>query len=228
MSERRFDGVLIDFYGTLAADDRACVERICSLIVSRFELDLSPRELGDRWGDEFFKTIDRSNGAEFQSLVDCERQSLAGTLRPLVGDVGVDGFVLQIEAYWRRPPLHSDAKTFLESLHIPVCCVSNADRAHLDDAIALHGLHFDAVVTSQCARCYKPDPRIFELASATLGVKPSRLIHIGDSLHSDIRGAQRAGISAGWICRDDRIYDTGNATPDFQFSTLNEASAILY
>lgn len=227
MSDRRFDAILIDFYGTLAADDRACVERICDLIVSRYTLDLSPRELGHRWGGEFFQTIDRCNGSAFRSLVDCERQSLSATLRPLVGDVPIDDFILQIETYWRRPPLHPDAKPFLDSLCIPICCVSNADRAHLDEAIALHGLHFDAVVTSECARCYKPGGRIFELASTALGVKPSRLIHIGDSLHSDIDGAMRAGISAGWICRDDRIYDTGDATPDFQFSTLNEVLAVL-
>ena len=138
-----------------------------------------------------------------------ERQSLSTTLLPLVGDVPVDEFILQIEAYWRRPPLHSDAKPFLDSLRVPVCCVSNADRAHLDDAIALHGLQFDAVVTSECAQCYKPGGRIFELASATIGVKPARLMncsHASGTISALITLPSRTASSARFASASEKAF----------------------
>jgi len=52
---------------------------------------------------------------------------------------------------------------------------------------------FDAVVTSAEAGAPKPDPRIFELALARLGVPPTRALHVGDEPF-DEEGARAAGM----------------------------------
>jgi hypothetical protein len=51
-------------------------------------------------------------------------------------------------AYWRRPPLFEDAREFFSSISIPVCVVSNIDRADIEAAIKYHCLAFDHIVTS--------------------------------------------------------------------------------
>lgn len=225
----RFDAVFVDFYGTVTAGDRAAVQRACERVVTAFRLPLPAADFAIRWGEVFFGTLERRNRADFRTLYECEQDSLRRTLS---GWVEVDGadlapFVEEIENYWADPPVHDDAVDFLARCPLPMCCVSNADTAPLLSAIRKHDLRFEAVVSSEASRSYKPHPDIFERALEALGVRASRVLHVGDSLHSDIRGARGAGIATAWVCREDRIHDIGNCKPEYQISTLNELLRLL-
>lgn len=55
---------------------------------------------------------------------------------------------------------------------------------------------FDVLVFSDELGFSKPDRRVFERAAAELGLPVSRLVHIGDRDHNDIKGAQAAGARA--------------------------------
>jgi 2-haloacid dehalogenase/putative hydrolase of the HAD superfamily len=222
MSDHRFDALMIDFYGTIAAGDRAAVEATCRTIVETLDLPISAPAFAILWGQRFFQTIDISNHDSFRTLYECELLSLRETLDHFGHEPDPAPFVQNLEDYWRDPPIHFDALELLEKLDIPVCCVSNADCDALGAAIARHGLRFDHVVCSETARCYKPESAIFQTALDRLGVEPHRVLHVGDSLHSDIGGAIRLGIKAAWICRDDRIHDVGCCTPWKQIATLSE------
>jgi len=52
------------------------------------------------------------------------------------------------------------------------------------------------MVISEALGITKPDPRIFE--AALEGIPPEKALVVGDSLRSDILGAQNAGIDACW------------------------------
>lgn len=236
------DGILIDFYGTIAAGDRSAVLRTCRTVVETCRLKITPDAFAIRWGQRYFATVLASNqdvrtvpDCRFRTLHECEIVSLRETLEALApqdaradgqrGVVGVcadlSGLVAELESYWADPPLHPDAVEFLRRVDRPICCVSNADTKPLMSAIKKHGLRFDAIVSSEAVRCYKPDAPIFEHALDRLGISADRAIHIGDSLHSDIAGAKSAGITAVWICRDDRIHDIGDTTPDCTISSFD-------
>ena len=45
----------------------------------------------------------------------------------------------------------------------------------------------------------KPDPRIFQEALKRVNCSSEEVIHVGDSLKSDIQGAWNAGIDSVWI-----------------------------
>ena len=55
---------------------------------------------------------------------------------------------------------------------------------------------FDAEVFSATAGCMKPDPEIYELACIRLGVDPSDCLFVGDGANDELRGAERAGMTA--------------------------------
>lgn len=55
-------------------------------------------------------------------------------------------------------------------------------------------IHFDFLVISANVRREKPDPAIFHEALQRAGVAPEQVLHVGDSLHADVGGAQAAGI----------------------------------
>jgi len=228
MADHRFDALMIDFYGTVAAGDRAAVEATCRTIVETLELPLSAAEFAIIWGRRFFETIDASNHGGFRTLYECELRSLRETLDRFGHQPDPAPFVENLEDYWRDPPIHFDALDLLRDLKIPVCCVSNADCDALSAAIARHDLRFDHVVCSEMVRCYKPESAIFEAALARLDIEPHRVLHVGDSLHSDIGGALRLGIKAAWICRDDRIHDIGCCTPWKRIASLAELQTLFH
>lgn len=227
MGSGRFDAVLIDFYGTIAAGDREAVEAACERVVQTCEIPVSPERFAVLWGERYFATVERSNHEDFRTLYECEQISLCDTLATFDRDVDPAPFLIELEEYWHNPPVHSDALDFLKDLDLPVCCVSNADAKPLECAIARHRLRFDHVVSSQMARCYKPDPQIFRAALAALGARAERALHVGDSLHSDIGGAGRLGIKTAWICRRERVHDIGNHPPDHTISSLAELLGLL-
>ncbi|MGB2988279.1 MAG: HAD family hydrolase [Phycisphaerae bacterium] len=227
VSVRRFDAVSLDFYGTISAGDRDAVEATCCCIVEACDLPVIPQELAIRWGEQFFDLIERSNHDAFQTLYECELGSLRTTLAGFGINRDPAPFVAKLEEYWANPPIYADAIGFLNGVDLPVCCVSNADTKPLLAAIEKHDLRFDAVITSEVARCYKPDPGIFRRAVEVVGVRPERMLHIGDSLHSDVGGAARLGIATAWLRRENRIHDIGNCQPEYTLATLAELSRLL-
>jgi 2-haloacid dehalogenase/putative hydrolase of the HAD superfamily len=211
---------MIDFYGTISAGDREVVEATCGDVVAACGLSMSPGELAIRWGERFFAEIEQSNHDGFRTLYECEIESLRVTLAELGHTPDPRPLVERLERYWADPPVYPDAMEFLRQVDVPVCCVSNADTEPLLAALKTHGLTFDAVVTSEDARCYKPDPGIFEVAMGALSVEPGNVLHIGDSLHSDVEGASKLGIATAWICRKSRVLDLGTCRPDFKIEIL--------
>lgn len=68
------------------------------------------------------------------------------------------------------------------------------------DALGL-GPHFDAVICSALEGREKPAPRIFARAAEALRLEPSQIVHVGDRVLEDYRGAREAGMHALWIDR---------------------------
>lgn len=59
--------------------------------------------------------------------------------------------------------------------------------------------HVDEVFISGQLPWQKPDRAIFDHVCAEIGVLPSQALHVGDSLGSDIAGANGAGLNSVWI-----------------------------
>jgi putative hydrolase of the HAD superfamily len=100
-------------------------------------------------------------------------------------------------------------------------CISNtgyASGATMRQNLEKIGVaqHFDAMVFSDEVGVAKPDPKIFEVAAARLGLQPSEILHIGDSQVSDIGGGKAAGYRVAW-------FSPGAANSE---STLGSVSAL--
>ena len=100
----------------------------------------------------------------------------------------------------------------MPTVRCPSCIVSNADRAELAAAVENSEINVVAVVTSEDAQAYKPDPRIFEYALERTGWQRERVLHVGDSLHADVGGAIAAGVRNGWVNREPTAFTTSATT----------------
>lgn len=106
-------------------------------------------------------------------------------------------------------PIFEEAKEFFEKAPVPIYIVSNIDRDDVIKAIAYHGLRPAGVFTSEDARSYKPRAEIFEMALKKVDLQPDEVVHIGDSLSSDIKGASALGINTVWINRGGKVVPEG-------------------
>lgn len=85
---------------------------------------------------------------------------------------------------------------------------------------------FGFVVFSQEAGVAKPDPGIFRAACRQARCGPDELMHVGDSLESDVQGANGVGALSVWLNRR-RAPNPSRVRPDLEVSSLLELSSIL-
>jgi 2-haloacid dehalogenase len=192
-------GLLLDFYGTVVEDDDAIVADIVGQVSARSGVPAA--DVGAAWERAY---VAETTGPQFRTLRECLLRSLASVLAS-IGCPGEPEVLCAPQlAYWAAPPLRPGTREFLAAVDLPICLVSDTDRAALDAAVALHGLDFAAVVTSEEVGAYKPARAMFDAGLARLGLASHEVVHVGDSLSNDIRGAQAAGIRAVWINRRGR------------------------
>ena len=227
MVRGKYDVLFIDFYGTLVTGDRLAVEETCRRVVEDFDLELTAPELAVAWGKRFFEAIETCNHDGFMTLFQCECRTLCETVEPMVGAIDPAPYACMLKRYWSNPPLVADVPAALAEINIPTCVVSNADTEDILCAIQRHRLPIDEVVTSEEARSYKPNPAIFQTALRKVGADPSRVLHVGDSLHSDVGGAGNLDIATCWVCYEDRILDVGTCRADYKIRSLLELRQIL-
>lgn len=215
-------GIFLDMYGTLADGDKAAVEAVCAHIVEQNALPISAPALAIDWGNRFFAMIATANGPDFKTLYEIELITLSATARELGVSLDPRPYADELRRYWCTAPLHAEVHAALAGLPRPVCIVSNADRDDVAAALRFHGLAHLPFVTSECARSYKPDAAIFEMALNKMGWDARRVVHVGDSLHSDVGGAQPLGLKTAWVARENRIHDIGALEPDRTLADLGE------
>jgi putative hydrolase of the HAD superfamily len=86
--------------------------------------------------------------------------------------------------------------------------------------------YFDHTLISGDIGIGKPDRRVFDMILDRMKAKGETTLMIGNSMSSDIRGAQGAGIRAVWINRTGKSRDAC-IIPDWEISTLDELPPIL-
>lgn len=221
---QELDGIFLDFYGTLVGGDKAAVESCCRRIVEDFSLPVTVEQLAFEWGKGYFALSETCNDGDFRTLYQIECDSLVDCLEPMLGRrIDPKPYVVGLTDWLRKPPMYEETRQVLNELNqrgVPLCIVSNADYGDLMAAIEHIGIRVDHVVTSQCAKSYKPDSRIFHQALEKTGWKRENVFHVGDSLHSDVGGAKAIGLRAVWVCRSQRITDIGTEQPHHRIDDL--------
>jgi 2-haloacid dehalogenase len=120
-------------------------------------------------------------------------------------------------------PAFPDSAAALARLHerYSLGVITNCDDDLFAASEARLGTTFDWVVTAQQAKRYKPNPRGFELMFERVGLPPSRILHVAQSLFHDHVTAKRLGLSTVWVDRRGDRAGSGatppaEATPDLR------------
>ncbi len=196
-------GIFLDFYGTVVHEDGDVIRKITDIIIKTGEC-ADPSQIGSFWWNEFQTLFLNASGDAFETQRRLEYKSLVRTLKKFHSSADADELSGMMFEHWIKPPIFEDAKAFFNVCPLPVYIVSNIDTDDIRQAVAFHGLKPAGVYTSEDARAYKPKKELFELALRSSGLSAKDVIHIGDSISSDVKGAGAAGIRALWLNRSGR------------------------
>jgi 2-haloacid dehalogenase len=62
------------------------------------------------------------------------------------------------------------------------------------------GLPWDCILSAELVRAYKPDPAVYRMAAALLGLEPGEVMLVA-AHGSDLHGGQAAGLRAAYVSR---------------------------
>lgn len=212
----------VDFYGTIVHEDGEVIKKITKIICDTGRVE-NPSDVGGFWWKDFQTMFMNSYDDTFETQRALEEKSLAHTLEKFGSNADAKELSNMMFAHWVNPPIFEDSKEFFEKSPLPVYVVSNIDTSDILTAIDFHDLHPAGVFTSEDAKSYKPRKELFELALAKSGLKPDEVIHIGDSVSSDVQGALKLGIRVLWLNRFGKSIPEGVES----ITTLTEAFSKL-
>jgi 2-haloacid dehalogenase len=171
-----------------------------------------PGELADDWRARLWPATAAVNGGE-REWGDLDELH-AETLDALLADRGADADAAAraaLVAAWHRLAPWPDVRGGLAALRerCVVAALSNGHTALLVD-LARHGdLRFDAVLSAELPRRYKPSREVYLTAARLLRVDPAELM-LAAAHPLDLEGARRAGLRTAFV---DRPLEHGPASP---------------
>lgn len=214
-----------DFYGTLVKEDSPTSLEVADRIY-RNGNGASLEEVVTYWWHDYRERIAEHCGENWRSQHDLALDTLEHLLEHFACDDDARVLRDMMSEHWCNPLIFDDAKRFLEGLkglEVPVYFVTNSDDRYLVESMKNNGISCDGFITSERARYSKPRTEIFQYALDALSLQPEEVVHIGDSLGSDVACPASLGIRAIWLNRN------GAQVPDgiIAATDLDAALAIL-
>lgn len=135
------------------------------------------------------------------------------------------GYEAAFRGAWRALPDGLELLAVLRGLGVPFGALTNMAAGYQRDKLDRVGLaDVPLLVSTDDLGRGKPDPEVFRLGCARLGVPPARVAYVGDELDVDARGARDAGLVGVWLDR----HATGRQVDDVPVvRSLTEVPAVL-
>lgn len=114
------------------------------------------------------------------------------------------------------------------SLENKLAVLSNADRDMLKSALIFNDViqYFDAVLSADDVRAFKPSPAVYQLAIDTLSVNKNEVLFISSNAW-DVVGAKTFGFNVFWVNRKSTVAEVLGVLPDQVIDSLLELPAKL-
>ncbi|MCW2901281.1 MAG: haloacid dehalogenase type [Streptosporangiaceae bacterium] len=196
--------VACDIFGTTVDWRTGVAEQVAEIAEAR-GVNLDAGAFADAWRGRYLPSMQSVNRAErdWAYLDTLHRESLD----ELLDEYGVAGAFddlarQQLVRVWHRLPAWEDAAEGLARLRrrYVVAALSNGGFALLTNLVKAAGLPFDAILSAELARVYKPEPQAYLTAAALLDVEPARMLMV--AAHKwDIEGAHDAGLRTAFLER---------------------------
>jgi 2-haloalkanoic acid dehalogenase type II len=207
-----------DCYGTLVDWEGGAAAFLYDLALRHGDPEPPPgRELRDRWEALQFDLI----RGEYRPY----REVLAESLRAWMSERGYEwrseegDALLRSMRSWQPFPDTRPALARARDAGLELAIVSNTDRDIVAHTLRQIGVPFDAVITAEDARAYKPADAVFDYALERLATPPEEIVHVAFGFKYDIGPAGRHGMGTAWVNRHAEP-PPGDAHFDYEWTDL--------
>jgi len=122
---------------------------------------------------------------------------------------------------YRKLEMYPEAALALAKLNVKQAILSNGSPDMLDPLVAHSGLKFDAVLSVDEVKVFKPAPEVYQLAVDRLGVSRESIGFVSSNCW-DALGAKSFGLRVFWINRLKAPVDRLGFKPDAIVGSLGE------
>ncbi len=195
--------LLFDVFGTVV-DWRGSIIRECRALGRRKRLGVDWDAFADAWRAGYQPAMARVRSGElpWMNIDQLHRTILDGLLAKFGIDSLTEDEIDHLNRAWHRLDPWPDARRGLALLkrRCVIATLSNGNVALLVN-MAKHGrLPWDAVLSAELFRHYKPDPQAYLGAAAMLGFEPGEVMMVA-AHKDDLRAAQACGLAAAFVRR---------------------------
>ena len=213
-----------DVFGTVV-DWRSSIIREGEELAKRKGLDADWAKFADAWRGGYGPSMNRVRTGElpWMKIDDLHRLILDGLLEQFniegLSEAEKDHF----NRAWHRLTPWPDAVPGLTRLKkkFIITTLSNGNVALLTNMAKNAGLPWDAILSSELAKRYKPDKEVYLTAADLLGLRPEQVMMVA-AHKGDLRAAKSVGFKAGFVPRPlERGPDVKrDLTPDPSFEVV--------
>jgi len=223
--------VIFDMYETLVQNPLHLWRTSFQDVILKQGLDTSVDRL---WGEWFTVELEFRNkrvkpDAPFRTYYQAWRDAFAQAFIALGlrgdSEAAAHQFIQDISRREAYPETVEAVRAIQQGWRTAV--LSNADDDYLLPNLKLLGLEFDAVLSSEMARVYKPLPGFFRQMLCRLGVTPQESVYVGDRQFEDVQGAASVGMGTVLVNRSRAPLDPELPQPTYQVSSLLQLPGLL-
>jgi 2-haloacid dehalogenase len=217
--------LVFDTFGTVV-DWRNGVAREAERILKPMGYDLDWLAFADAWRKEYGPSMDevRSGRRPFVKLDILHRENL-DRIRPRFKLEKLEEATLaELTLAWHKLDAWPDVGPAFARLHkrFLMAPCSNGNIALMADVARRNNLPWDAILGSEIAQGYKPQPKVYLMTCEALNLKPEQVMMC--AAHSnDLSSAQKLGLRTGHIGRPgEGGPGTGETAPKASFDVVGK------
>ncbi len=187
--------IFMDYTGTLMQEESKYAMQMASLVARHSTLHDVKEIVAIWWG-----IIKRYEAESYGDTYLTEDEIVGKALDELEAKylcaVDREEFVSLAHLFWSKSPAFDDVPDFFAKCRLPVYIVTNNGTEYVNVFLRDNNLSCAGVVCGDMVKAYKPHRELFEKALEISGCRPQEVLHVGDSLRSDVSGALAVGIQA--------------------------------
>ena len=222
----RFEWISFDCYGTLV-DWETGISTAVAEVLDRHGISKSRAEILALFADVEPRVQDSPEYLEYRRVLRRVMAMIGTELGFQCTGSDLDCLADTLPGW----PVFPDTVPALNALkaRYRLAVISNVDDDLFAGTAERLGVDFDAVVTSEQVRSYKPNLRNFDAAAARMAVERDRWLHVAESLYHDVGPANRLGVASVWVDRAGQGGATRRtgAVPDLTVPNLGELAQIM-
>jgi 2-haloacid dehalogenase len=201
-----------DVFGTVVDWRRGVMAELSAIARDR-KLAIDSAAVADDWRRRYRPSMDRVRQGEVPWAVmdDLHRASFQEVVDKFSLEALTEADVDRLVLAWHRLPPWPDAVSGLTRLRARyiLATLSNGGMALLVDLARAARLPFDCILSTELAKTYKPDPRVYQLVPSLLQIRPEQAMMVA-AHPDDLLAAAGQGMRTAFVRRPQE-WGTGKA-----------------